>query len=251
MASTIILSDNGASSGSAGLKETGGNDGTLLLQTTTSGGTATTALAITATQNVGIGTSSPSQKLTVSDSATSTVLSVVNTAGSGNRYSQVQFFDSATQKAQIYQNHNDGNMTIRNNTASGGITFLTNDTTYSAALDASGNFKFNSGYGSTVTAYGCRAWVNFNGTGTVAIRASGNVTSITDNGVGDYTVNFTTAMPDANYSAVITAGFGSGSRSALRATNISDMFAGSVRYNVASSNGANDDVIFQNVSIFR
>lgn len=52
----------------------------------------------------------------------------------------------------------------------------------------------------TAPIYPCRAWVNFNGTGTVAIRASGNVTSITDNGTGDYTVNFTTAMPDANYS---------------------------------------------------
>ena len=50
--------------------------------------------------------------------------------------------------------------------------------------------------------YACRAWVNFNGTGTVAIRGSGNVTSITDNAVGDYTVNFTTAMPDVNYSVV-------------------------------------------------
>jgi hypothetical protein len=48
--------------------------------------------------------------------------------------------------------------------------------------------------------FACRAWVNFNGTGTVAIRASGNVSSITDNGTGDYTVNFTTAMPDADYS---------------------------------------------------
>ena len=45
----------------------------------------------------------------------------------------------------------------------------------------------------------CRAWVNFNGTGTVAIRASGNVSSITDNGTGDYTVNFTTAMADTNF----------------------------------------------------
>ena len=44
-----------------------------------------------------------------------------------------------------------------------------------------------------------KAWVNFNGTGTVAIRASFNVSSITDNGTGDYTINFTTAMPDANY----------------------------------------------------
>jgi hypothetical protein len=51
----------------------------------------------------------------------------------------------------------------------------------------------------TAPLYACRAWVNFNGTGTVAIRASGNVTSITDNGEGDYTVNFTTAMPDTNY----------------------------------------------------
>jgi hypothetical protein len=44
-----------------------------------------------------------------------------------------------------------------------------------------------------------KAWVNFNGTGAVAIRASYNVSSITDNGTGDYTVNFTTAMADANY----------------------------------------------------
>ncbi len=69
--------------------------------------------------------------------------------------------------------------------------------------DASANLQFNSGYGSVATAYGCRAWVNFNGTGTVAIRASGNVSSITDNGTGLYTVNFTTAMPDANYAVVI------------------------------------------------
>lgn len=52
----------------------------------------------------------------------------------------------------------------------------------------------------TAPIYACRAWVNFNGTGTVAIRGSGNVSSITDNGTGDYTINFTTAMSDANYS---------------------------------------------------
>jgi len=46
----------------------------------------------------------------------------------------------------------------------------------------------------------CRAWVNFNGTGTVAIRASFNVSSITDGGTGLYTINMTNAMPDANYS---------------------------------------------------
>lgn len=52
--------------------------------------------------------------------------------------------------------------------------------------------------------YSCRAWVNFNGTGTVAIRASGNVTSITDNAVGQYTVNFTTEMPDTDYATVFS-----------------------------------------------
>ena len=50
--------------------------------------------------------------------------------------------------------------------------------------------------------YSARAWVNFNGTGTVAIRGSANVSSITDNGTGDYTVNFTTAMADANYAPI-------------------------------------------------
>jgi len=74
-----------------------------------------------------------------------------------------------------------------------------------------GDFKMNSGYGSVATAYGCRAWVNFNGTGTVAIRASGNVSSITDNGTGQYTVNFTTAMADANYAAQATTSNNAGS----------------------------------------
>jgi hypothetical protein len=64
----------------------------------------------------------------------------------------------------------------------------------------SGNINFNGWLNDDGSEnYKCRAWVNFNGLGTVAIRASGNVASITDNGTGDYTVNFTTAMPDANY----------------------------------------------------
>ena len=57
----------------------------------------------------------------------------------------------------------------------------------------------NAGFGSNATAYGVRAWVNFDGTGTVAIRDGGNVSSITDNGTGNYTINFTNNMPDVNY----------------------------------------------------
>jgi hypothetical protein len=90
---------------------------------------------------------------------------------------------------------------------SGEIQLQSNGTTEltvtSTGVTVADNLLFNSGYGSSAVAYGCRAWVNFNGTGTVAIRASGNVSSITDNGTGFYTVNFTTAMPDANYAVVI------------------------------------------------
>jgi len=72
--------------------------------------------------------------------------------------------------------------------------------------DASNNLQMNSGFGSSATAYGCRAWVNFNGTGTLAIRDSGNVSSVTDNGIANYTVNFSTNMPDVNYSVASHGG---------------------------------------------
>jgi hypothetical protein len=72
---------------------------------------------------------------------------------------------------------------------------LTSPTLTTPTID-SAQFATVSG---TAPIYPCRAWVNFNGTGTVAIRGSGNVTSITDNGVGNYTINFTTAMSDVNY----------------------------------------------------
>lgn len=116
-------------------------------------------------------------------------------------------------------------------------------------FDASGNFLMNSGYGSVAVAYGCRAWVNFNGTGTVAIRASGNVTSITDNNTGDYTVNFTTAMPDANYSPIpSTNGVVSGSRYA----SINSQTTSGVRLQMYSdANAGFNDVSQVCVAIFR
>ena len=99
--------------------------------------------------------------------------------------------------------------------------------------------------------YMARAWVNFNGTGTVAIRASGNVSSITDNGTGDYTVNFTTAMPDVNYAAV----FGGG-RDTTPSTVVGtcSFFAGTTttqRLLTADSNLAAVDYVRAMVSIFR
>jgi hypothetical protein len=77
----------------------------------------------------------------------------------------------------------------------------------------------------------CKAWVNFNGTGTVAIRASYNVSSITDNGTGDYTVNFTSALADANYA--VTFGVGGGG-AGLNAGFVAGVLT-STQYGVASN----------------
>ena len=120
-------------------------------------------------------------------------------------------------------------------------------------LDTSGNLLFNSGYGSVATAYGCRAWVNFNGTGTPAIRASGNVSSITDNGAGAYSVNFTTAMPDANYAAVgSTEGSGVSVLPIISVNQGNNQTTGLVNiYTTGGTTAAATDFNYVTVSIFR
>jgi hypothetical protein len=104
--------------------------------------------------------------------------------------------------------------------------------------------------------YGARAWVNFNGTGTVSIRASANVSSITDNNTGDYTINFSTAMPDANYSlAGITNEGVLGNRSqgwCIRGTDASLVTTSSVRIDVGSqSAGTAADLQVVTLILFR
>ena len=114
--------------------------------------------------------------------------------------------------------------------------------------DSSSNFKMNSGYGSNAITYGCRAWVNFKGSGTVEIRESGNVSSITDNGVGDYTVNFTTAMPDANYAAIACdSSYGNNTNVMCSSLTKSDL---RVTTQVGTSAGALDLVVVS-TAIFR
>jgi hypothetical protein len=76
--------------------------------------------------------------------------------------------------------------------------------------------------------FGVRAWVNFNGTGTVSIRASGNVSSVTDNNTGDYTINFTTAMPNANFAVSASSNYGDNSYNLL----VRDFTTTSVRVQV-------------------
>ena len=151
-----------------------------------------------------------------------------------------------------------GNITLTLPTGTGSANqFLKNGATAGALAfgttteDASGNLAFNSGYGSAAVAYGCRAWVNFDGTGTVAIRASGNVSSITDNGTGDYTVNFTTALADANY---IVVGSSSDTFSALAGFcnyYIGQTTTGARVLGVNTSNGTALDRNQMFVAIFR
>ena len=99
--------------------------------------------------------------------------------------------------------------------------------------------------------YGARAWVNFNGTGTVAIRGSGNVSSITDNGTGNYTVNFTTAMVDANYSVTIGASYLSGSRYANRGFGTFSTSASACLVLSGNASGDGLDSDFLSIGIFR
>ena len=129
-------------------------------------------------------------------------------------------------------------------------------TTFSAGVSGttgsfSGNMSFNSGYGSAAVAYGCRAWVNFNGTGTIAIRASANVTSLTDNGTGDYTVNFTTAMPDANYSVCGAVGNVTSSDKFIVPTNSAAPTTSTVRIGSTTAAGSYNDNTYVWAAIFR
>jgi hypothetical protein len=143
---------------------------------------------------------------------------------------------------------------------SGDISLQNNGTT---ALNlTSGNLQFNSGYGSVATAYGCRAWVNFDGTAAspITARASANISSITKASTSDYTINFTTAMPDINYSIVATTSPGSAYssvgiaelNSARASTSIvaptTSAFALSV---VNAGSGVAASVSYVNVAVFR
>jgi hypothetical protein len=100
--------------------------------------------------------------------------------------------------------------------------------------------------------YSARAWVNFNGTGTVAIRDSGNVSSITDNGNGDYDINLTTAMPDTNGSigacAAETVGSNTGG---MRVVSASFSSTTVIKVSTLYQNGQVANPAFVGVQVFR
>ncbi len=110
----------------------------------------------------------------------------------------------------------------------------------------------------TVINGSAKAWVNFNGTGTVAIRASFNVSSITDGGVGIYTINFTNALADTNYAAslaVVPDVFFSSGNAATRSFFVNTVATTSIQiltgYQSPSSGSAGLDYPSIYVAIFR
>jgi hypothetical protein len=202
--------------------------------------------------NVGIGTTSlGSNDFLVSESkpAGQVQASIVNTNTGGTSASYIFASQGAVQT--LLSSY--GNSFGQTGTAAGSnhpFIFLTNGVER-GRFDTSGNFLFNSGYGSVATAYGCRAWVNFNGTGTVAIRSSGNVSSITDNGTGDYTVNFSNNMPDGNYSVALGSQPASTANASVQINNAANPTASAVRLLVHQSGLGNVDISYVTAAIFR
>lgn len=163
------------------------------------------SMRIDSSGNVGIGTNNPTRildiaaanpggggglRVTATTGTNGALMQVSNTGG--NFYHAIDTSAGGTfgsaYSANIWY---DGNYPMR---------FATNNQVQ-MAITGAGLFQMNSGYGSVATAYGCRAWISFNGS-SGAINGSGNVSSVSNNATGDWTINFSTSMPDGNYSIV-------------------------------------------------
>jgi len=154
------------------------------------------------------------------------------------------------------------NFKVQNPSGTDKIVMNSSGTITTATLGSGANIKAAINASGTAPIYACRAWVNFDGTsgsGTgnsdITIRGSGNVSSITDNGTGDYTANFTTAMPDANYATTQMAGNDADqgtSHTAIFGLNSSRATTG-VRFRTISvaASGSTVETLIVNIAIFR
>jgi len=191
--------------------------------------TLTEHMRITNTGRVGIGTSSPAVKFQVSEASTDFAGLIANSTASGNGL-KIQAGDNSGDRI-LQLDDKDGNEKLR--------------------VTSTGNLNFDSGYGSAATAYGVRAWVNFNGTGTVSIYDSGNVSSITDLGSGKYTVNFSTAMTDLNYAVVLGASTDSATTNRILHENNLNRSTASCDVSSCALGGSEQDEDRINVAIIR
>jgi hypothetical protein len=233
---------------STGLVSSADNSGSLQLATNN----GTTAVTIDTSQNVGIGTTTPAAKIAI--------------FGGTNQWGQFNFGNTAEDGPTpllgslnnvspsaavngwgLYDSNATGNLVLyrRNSSTTGNKTAEWNR--------GNGNFSFDSGYGTAAVAYGCRAWANFAGSNG-AVSGSGNISSVSRTGTGLYQVNFSTAMPDANYSVCTavkpTSGQGStnGKVANIRFDNsLSTSFFVIYTY----SNGGAEDFDRVLVSVFR
>lgn len=141
--------------------------------------------------NVGVKTNSPSVDFQVAGT------SLATTAAFGDAN-----FSAYVASTNAYISFSSGNYMEYQRSSNRLIQYINNTPVF--LVNSSGDLQMNSGYGSIATAYGCRAWVNFNGSGAATVRASANITSVFYHGTGDYTVNFANAMPDANYMVALS-----------------------------------------------
>ena len=159
--------------------------------------------------NLGINTTSPTARLSVVTPSTGdSILQVADNVSSGS-----MFRINNTSGYPLMDVDGDGTVLFPT-TGNVGIGTTVTAPTFKLEVGGntsiSGNLLFNSGYGLAATAYGCRAWVSFDTSGTRL--GFGNVSSVTNDSTGTYTVNFTTSMPDINYSAISNSSSNTSSR---------------------------------------
>jgi hypothetical protein len=212
---------------SSGLVTSADNSGVLQLATNN----GTTAVTITTGQNVGIGVTATTQKLWVESGR----------VGLTNAYKLGWHSNPSAADLNNYITGDDSTNYVAIGTGAVERMRIASDGTISTTI------------GSTLYgAYSARAWVNFNGTGTVAIRQSRNVSSITDNNTGDYTVNLTTAMPDGEYSAVSSGGTGGNNIRMCSCSPVSTTSTSQIRViGITSGAGSLIDLEVVSVAIFR
>ena len=172
-----------------------------------SGGTGSTT-ASGARTNLGLGTVS-----TLNSIATANIDAdaVTNAKIADDSIDSEHYVDGSIDTAHIADDQITSAKIADNAVGADALNVSGNGTAGEALLsDGDGTFSWGSAGGITETTgsapyYGARAWCDLDGTGTATIDASGNVSSVTDNGTGDFTLNFTTAMPDANYAVSLTS----------------------------------------------